>query len=84
MCIRDRDTKYSGNIAAKYSPEKLKLTDANTVKQLTVGSCLRPDIHLNHDYSCNFCPHFQHCACSAKHWNKKLLKQNVKQNKRFK
>jgi len=78
------DIQRSGTIVAKYAPEKLKLSDANTLRQLTTGVCIRPDIHLNHDYSCNFCPHFQHCACSVKHWNKKLLKQNVKSNKKTK
>ena len=79
------DIQNSNNkIVAEYNPVVLDLKNPEHVAYLTKDVCLRPDIHLDGDYSCNFCPHFELCACTRKHWNKKISKLNDKSNKKSK
>ena len=74
----------SQKLVAEYNPIPLNFNNPEHIKYLTSGACIRPDIHLDGDYSCNLCPIFEHCACSRKFWNKKLEKQNAKSNKKIK
>ena len=45
---------------------KYNFNDAESVKQLTDGTCQRPDIYLNNDRACDGCALYEHCACASK------------------
>ena len=47
-------------------PVKYNFNDAESVKQLTDGTCQRPDIYLNNDRACDGCALYEHCACASK------------------
>lgn len=79
------DLQNSDNkIVAEYKPVPINFKDAEQVAYLTKDVCIRPDIHLNGDHSCNFCPHFELCICKRKYWNKKISKTDDKPNKKSK
>ena len=77
----ESSVKLKANV---YEPVKMDLTRADHIQYVTKDVCIRPDIHLDNDYSCNFCPYYEHCLCGSKRWNNKISKQNVKQNKKLK
>lgn len=33
---------------------------------VTSGACIRPDIYLNNDRSCDNCPYYEFCNCGIK------------------
>ena len=79
------DLQNSDNkIVADYKPVPINFKDAEQVAYLTKDVCIRPDIHLNGNHSCNFCPHFELCICKRKYWNKKISKTDDKPNKKLK
>jgi hypothetical protein len=41
------------------------------IANLTASSCIRPDIYLDNDRTCNGCPYFNDCVCSIKRLDKK-------------
>ena len=59
------------------NPETINNTKKNLLKtkegiiNLTESSCIRPDIYLDNDRTCNGCPYFDHCVCSIKRLDKK-------------
>lgn len=55
-----------------YKPKNIDLVkDKEEVRKLTNGTCLRPDIYLDNDYSCDGCYIFDNCVCSIKKLKKK-------------
>lgn len=47
-------------------PVKYNFEDPEAVRQLTEGSCQRPDIYLDNDRACDGCSLYEHCACASK------------------
>jgi hypothetical protein len=45
---------------------KYNFNDPESVRQLTEGTCQRPDIYLNNDRACDGCVLYEHCACASK------------------
>lgn len=48
------------------TPVRYSFDDPEHVKQLTEGSCQRPDIYLDNDRACDGCSLYEHCACASK------------------
>ena len=48
------------------APVRYNFNDPESVKQLTEGTCQRPDIYLNNDRACDGCALYEHCACASK------------------
>ena len=47
-------------------PTRYSFKDPEQIKELTQGTCQRPDIFLNNDRACDGCVLYEHCACSVK------------------
>jgi hypothetical protein len=65
--------KYIENKAGAYivkprSAQYIDMTDEKQVSELTKSSCVRPDIFLNNDRSCNNCHLYEHCKCKLRTW----------------
>jgi hypothetical protein len=55
-----------------YKPASINLVkDVEETKRLTDGTCLRPDIYLDNDGSCDGCYIFNNCICGIKKLKKK-------------
>jgi hypothetical protein len=46
--------------------EKRELSLKDYVESLTTTACLRPDIFLDNDRKCDFCPYVKFCLCPVK------------------
>jgi hypothetical protein len=64
--MQDKNSAY---IVKPRAPQYIDLTNEKQVAELTKSSCLRPDIFLNNDRSCNLCHIYQLCKCPIKHWD---------------
>jgi hypothetical protein len=42
------------------------LSHKEGIFNVTKGSCIRPDIFLDNDRSCDNCPYYDHCECHIK------------------
>lgn len=61
-----RDYKFN------YKPVSINLVkDVEETKKLTNGTCLRPDLYLDNDGSCDNCYVFNNCVCVIKKLKKK-------------
>lgn len=56
----------SATIDVNAVPIKYNFEDPEAVRQLTEGSCQRPDIYLDNDRACDGCSLYEHCACASK------------------
>ena len=57
----------------QYNRIKINLSkDVEDTKKLTKAACIRPDIYLDNNNSCNACHIYENCACSLKMFKKKL------------
>jgi hypothetical protein len=55
-----------------YKPTSINLVkDVEETKKLTNGTCLRPDLYLDNDNSCDNCYIFDNCVCLIKKLRKK-------------
>lgn len=50
------------------------LKNKEGISNLTKESCIRPDIYLNNDRTCDGCPYFDNCSCDIKRLTKKKTK----------
>jgi hypothetical protein len=50
------------------------LSNRDGISKVTDGSCIRPDIFLDNDRTCNGCPYLDDCICSIKRIDKKKIK----------
>lgn len=51
--------------------DKSTKRNANTIAELTQGSCLYPARFLNYDNTCIKCDIYEHCACVIKNLGRK-------------
>ena len=59
--------EHAKSYAFNYNPAIVDLVkNVEVCKEVTQGTCWRPDIFLNNDRSCNACALVEHCACSCK------------------
>lgn len=62
----------ASNYKFTYKPESINLVkDVEETKKLTNGTCLRPDLYLDNDGTCDNCYIFNNCVCSIKKLKKK-------------
>lgn len=54
-----------------YKPILVNFKNKEEVKQITEGTCVRPDLYLNNDNTCIKCTIYENCACSIKTLGKK-------------
>lgn len=72
MKQKNRKLKQLSEFAKNYKTpenEKVKnnlLSTENGISSVTENACIRPDIYLYNDRSCDDCPYFEHCKCNIK------------------
>ena len=62
------ENKTGAYIVTPRTRQYIDMTDEKQVAELTKSSCLRPDIFLNGDRSCNDCHIYKLCKCSIRTW----------------
>jgi hypothetical protein len=69
------ENKTGAYIVKPRSAQYIDMTDEKQVSELTKSSCVRPDIFLNNDRSCNNCHLYEHCKCSIRTWREEDVKR---------
>jgi hypothetical protein len=67
---KNKAVEYN-NVIYKPSPKRTFASYQKYVEDMTSGACMRPDIYLNNDRTCDKCPFAEFCICGVKKFEKK-------------
>lgn len=83
--IKDEKGRYNipnvnltGENRKQYTLDQIA-NNEDLAKEFTNNVCLRPNLYLNSDSSCDDCNLYQYCGCTVKHLSKAKLKSLEKQ-----
>jgi hypothetical protein len=71
---KNRNLKHLFEFAKSFANSSINRNEATKnlisysegIKMVTQNACIRPDIYLDNDRTCDYCMYYEDCACNLK------------------